>query len=114
MKIGIIGAMQMEVDALQAAMEQPVSETVSGGGLLSLEADGSVSAVREAISGVPGVRRVTHNTGRSYTVAYDPEVDVRRGVFRALAKADCPILMMNTGGLSLEESFLSLTEGGNS
>lgn len=30
MKIGIIGAMQIEVDALQAAMEHPVSETVSG------------------------------------------------------------------------------------
>ena len=30
MKIGIIGAMQMEVDALQAAMESPASETVSG------------------------------------------------------------------------------------
>ena len=30
MRIGIIGAMQMEVDALQAAMESPASETVSG------------------------------------------------------------------------------------
>ena len=30
MRIGIIGAMQMEVDALQAAMQQPVRETVSG------------------------------------------------------------------------------------
>ena len=30
MKIGIIGAMQMEVDALQAAMESPASESVSG------------------------------------------------------------------------------------
>ena len=30
MKIGIIGAMQMEVDALQAAMESPASETISG------------------------------------------------------------------------------------
>lgn len=30
MRIGIIGAMQMEVDALQAAMESPASVTVSG------------------------------------------------------------------------------------
>ena len=30
MRIGIIGAMQMEVDALQAAMESPASETISG------------------------------------------------------------------------------------
>ena len=89
-----------------------LSETVSGGGMLSLEVEGSVSAVRDAISSVSGVRRVTHNAGNSYTVSYDPEADIRRGVFRALAKADCPILMMNIGGLSLEESFLSLTKGG--
>lgn len=89
-----------------------LSETVSGGGMLSLEVEGSVSAVRDAISSVSGVRRVTHNAGNSYTVSYDSEADIRRGVFRALAKADCPILMMNIGGLSLEESFLSLTKGG--
>jgi len=89
-----------------------LSETVSGGGMLSLEVEGSVSTVRDAIATVYGVRRVAHNVGQSYTVAYDPAIDIRRGVFRALAKADCPILMMNIGGLSLEESFLSLTEGG--
>ena len=91
-----------------------LSEAVSGGGMLSLEADGSVSAVREALAAVEGVRRVTHNAGLSYTVYYDPQADIRRGVFRALAKADCPILSMNIGGLSLEESFLKLTEGGES
>ena len=34
------------------------------------------------------------------------------GVFYALAKANCPILSMRSGGLTLEESFLRLTEGG--
>ena len=49
----------------------------------------------------------------SYTVSFDTDTDVRRGVFKALARADCPILSMTTGGLTLEESFLKLTEGGD-
>lgn len=89
-----------------------LSEVISGSGMLTLEAEGSVSTVRAAVGAVSGVRRVTHESGNNYTVSYDSGVDVRRGIFRALAKADCPILTMTTGGLSLEESFLRLTEGG--
>ena len=89
-----------------------LSEVINGSGTLTLEAEGSVNTVRAAVGGVSGVRRVTHNSGNHYTVSYDSGVDVRRGVFRALAKADCPILTMTAGGLSLEESFLKLTEGG--
>ena len=89
-----------------------LSEVINGTGMLSLEVEGSVSAVRAALSSVDGVRRVTHNSGSSYTVSYDTDTDVRRGIFRACAKADCPILSMTAGGLSLEESFLRLTEGG--
>ena len=90
-----------------------LSEVINGTGMLSLEVDGSISAVKNAISSVDGVRRVTHNSGSGYTVSYDTDVDVRRGIFRACAKADCPILSMTAGGLSLEESFLKLTEGGD-
>lgn len=89
-----------------------LSEVINGTGLLTLEVEGSVSAVRSAIGDVSGVRKVTHTTGSSYTVSYDSETDVRRGIFRACAKADCPILSMTPGGLTLEESFLKLTEGG--
>jgi len=94
------------------AATDKISETVSGEGMLALEVDGSASAVREAIGSVTGVKRVTKGAGMSYTVEYDSDVDVRRGIFNALAKANCPILMMRQGGLSLEESFLKLTEGG--
>ena len=45
-------------------------------------------------------------------VYYDPEVDIRKAVFKAMAKADCPILEMYTGGMSLEETFLKLPERG--
>ena len=90
-----------------------LSETISGGGMLVMEIDGAPSAVKTALSSVEGVRKVSCDAGRTYTVSYDSEIDVRRAVFRALAKADCPILSMNVGGLSLEESFLRLTQGGD-
>ena len=89
-----------------------LSEVISGGGMLSLEIEGTPNAVREALSAVEGVRKVTHGAGLNYTVYYDSGADVRRAVFRAMAKANCPILSMNIGGLSLEESFLRLTQGG--
>ena len=93
------------------AKTDELSEAVSGSGVLLLEAEGSASAVRDAVSSVDGVTRVTVK-GRTYTVEYESGRDVRRGIFNALAKAGCPILMMRPGGLTLEESFLKLTEGG--
>ena len=89
-----------------------LSEVISGGGMLALEIEGSPATVREALSSVDGVRKVSRDSGNSYTVYYDSEKDIRRAVFRAMAKADCPILSMSVGGLSLEESFLRLTQGG--
>ena len=59
-----------------------------------------------------GVKRVTKTAGQTYTIEYESGKDVRRGIFNALSKANCPILMMRPGGLTLEESFLKLTEGG--
>ena len=46
---------------------------------------------------------------RDYSVEYKKDTDVRKGIFRALAKAGCPILQMKDAGMSLEEMFLKLT-----
>lgn len=94
------------------AKTEKLSETVSGGSVLILEADGSASAVSDAVSSVEGVKRVTKTAGQTYTIEYESGKDVRRGIFNALSKANCPILMIRPGGLTLEESFLKLTEGG--
>ncbi len=94
------------------AATDKLSEAISGDGMLALEVDGATNAVRDAIDSVEGVKRVTKGAGMSYTVEYESGTDVRRGIFNALAKANCPILMMRQGGLTLEESFLKLTEGG--
>ena len=94
------------------AKTDELSETLSGSGILALEVDGATTTVRNAISSVDGVKRVTKGAGLSYTVEFETGVDIRRGVFNALSKANCPILMMRPGGMTPEESFLKLTEGG--
>ena len=94
------------------AAADKLGEAVGSNGILTLEVDGSANTVREAIGSVAGVKRVSKSAGQNYTVEYDVNVDVRRGIFNALAKAGCPILMLRTGGLTLEEIFLKLTEGG--
>ena len=100
----------------QIVADSPIdklSEVISGTGMLTLEIEGGVGTVKNALGSVDGVRRVMHHSGNSYTVSFDTDTDVRRGVFKALARADCPILSMTTGGLTLEESFLKQTEGGD-
>lgn len=91
---------------------------------LLLTVEGASASVISAISSVDGVTKVRRGDRESenvcdYSVEYKKEVDVRAGVFRALAKAGCPILQMKDAGMSLEEMFLKLTtptyddKGGN-
>lgn len=107
-RIVMISSGRIVADAATDAL----SEEVSGGGILMMEVEGSTAVVRDAIGAVEGVKRVTKGGGMNYTVEYESGADVRRGIFSALSKANCPILMMRPGGMSLEESFLKLTEGG--
>ena len=107
-RIVMISSGRIVADAATDAL----SEEVSGGGILMMEVEGSTAVVRDAIGAVEGVKRVTKGNGMNYTVEYESGADVRRGIFNALSKANCPILMMRPGGMSLEESFLKLTEGG--
>ena len=95
------------------AKTDELSTVLSGQGQLLLEVEGSSSAVSSAINDVYGVKRVNSLGNNRYAVDYDNTIDIRKGVFRALAKADCPILEMKNGGMTLEESFLHLTENSN-
>ena len=81
---------------------------------LLLTVEGNSASVISAISSVDGVTKVRRGDRQSedicdYSVEYKKDTDIRRGVFRALAKAGCPILQMRDAGLSLEEMFLKLT-----
>ncbi|MBQ2825355.1 MAG: ATP-binding cassette domain-containing protein [Clostridia bacterium] len=81
---------------------------------LLLTVEGNSATVISAISEVNGVTKVRRSGRQSedicdYSVEYKKDVDVRASVFRALAKAGCPILQMKDAGMSLEEMFLTLT-----
>lgn len=91
------------------AKTNELGSVLSGQGQLLLEVEGSASTVSSAINNVFGVKKVTQTSPNRYAVDYDNNVDIRKGVFHALSKADCVILEMRSGGLTLEESFLRLT-----
>ncbi|MBQ7965705.1 MAG: ATP-binding cassette domain-containing protein [Ruminococcus sp.] len=101
------------------AKTDELSTALSGKGQLLLEVEGSASTVSNAINEVYGVKKVSVTGTNRYAVDYDNNVDIRKGVFNALVKAQCTILEMKNGGLTLEESFLKLTsenqraKGGN-
>ncbi|MBQ1977713.1 MAG: ATP-binding cassette domain-containing protein [Ruminococcus sp.] len=81
---------------------------------LSVTVEGTASTVLSILGDVDGVTKVRRQMQEKdnvyqYIVDYKKEADIRRGVFRALAKADCPILEMKDSGMSLEESYLQLT-----
>lgn len=81
---------------------------------LSVTVEGSASTVLSILGDVDGVTKVRRNIQEKdnvyqYIVDYKKTADIRRGVFRALAKADCPILDMQNADMSLEEAYLQLT-----
>ena len=76
MRIGIIGAMQMEVDALQAAMNQPVSESVSGITFVR----GSIGR-HEIIAAVCGIGKVfAAMCAQTMILRYQPQGIINIGV----------------------------------
>lgn len=96
------------------AKTEELSTAVSGEEKLSLEIEGASADVISAIKKIPSVIRATKvktlrdNTAK-YLVEYEKGVDVRRDVFSAMARIDCPILNMQSGNETLEDMFLKLT-----
>lgn len=109
-RIVVISNGQLTADAKTDELSNITADTKK----LSLTVDGTSATVLSVLGDVDGVtkvRRVSQesDTVYQYAVEYKKDKDIRRGVFRALAKADCPILEMKDAGMSLEESFLQLT-----
>lgn len=79
-----------------------------------LNVEGSKTTVTNALKDVPDVRSV--QVGREvsdgvyeYMVEANENVDVRRRLFYAMAGISCPVVLMQSADLSLEEAFLKLT-----
>ena len=75
---------------------------------------GHEAEVLEILSSVPGVKSVaslgSFEPGScDFRVDAEENVDVRRGIFHALARAERPLVGMRIANLTLEEVFLKLT-----
>ena len=96
------------------AKTEELSTAVSGEEKLSLEIEGASADIISAIKKIPAVIRANKvktmrdNTAK-YMVEYEKGVDIRRDVFSAMARIDCPILDMQSGNETLEDMFLKLT-----
>ena len=91
-----------------------LSSAITGKSTLTLEVEGSTSAVTSALNTVDGVQKVSVERQNSqdsnvYSVQHESGVDIRKDVFNVMAKNNLPILSMNEGGMSLEEAYLRLT-----
>ena len=91
-----------------------LSSAITGKSTLTVEVEGSTSAVTSAINTVSGVTKVSVERQNAdncnvYTVEHESGTDIRKGVFNVMAKNNMPILSMNEGGMSLEEAYLRLT-----
>ena len=95
------------------AKTSELASSISGEQKLALEIEGSQSTILNGLKNIPGVLRVkklrdvSEIAGR-YVVEYKNGVDIRREVFNAMARNNCPILNMQSGNETLEESFLQL------
>ena len=82
MKIGIIGAMQIEVDALQAAMPDAVRETVSGITFVS----GTIHG-HEVVASVCGIGKVfAALCAQTMILKYNPDAIINIGVAGSVSK----------------------------
>lgn len=95
------------------AKTSELSSSISGEQKLAVEIEGSQSTILNSLKNIPGVLRVKklRDTGAQssrYIIEYQNGLDIRREVFNSMARNNCPILNMQSGNETLEESFLKL------
>jgi ABC-2 type transport system ATP-binding protein len=91
-----------------------LAKRILGGSHILLRMDASETEISKALAKVPSIKRLefreSQESGTVEALAEAAEdTDIRRDLFRALAAADIPILMMRSQDMSLEEIFLNLT-----
>jgi ABC-2 type transport system ATP-binding protein len=91
-----------------------LARRILGGSHIQLRLDATEIAARETLGKVASVKKLDFRESLEAgaveaVVEAGEDEDIRRELFRALAAADIPILMMRPLDLSLEDIFLSLT-----
>ena len=81
---------------------------------LSLAVEGNAGEISSELNRIPEVLRVkrveSDKKVSRFTIDYKAEADVRRSVFNAMARINCPIIEMRSGDESLEDMYLRLIE----
>ncbi len=91
-----------------------LTASAEGRRMITFDVRGDLGAVKQVLGELTGALavRAEHGLGGCVRVQVETEanVDLRDDIFRLFAKADLPIVEMNTNDVSLEEVFLRLTE----
>jgi ABC-2 type transport system ATP-binding protein len=81
---------------------------------LSLAVEGNAGEISSELNKIPEVLRVkrveSDKKVSRFTLDYKAEAGVRRSVFNAMARINCPIIEMRSGDESLEDMYLRLIE----
>ncbi len=99
-----------------AAVDTPenLSKGLGGSSRLSITIAGPKASIVSSLKEIYGIKYVDVGAQRekdafTYIVEADKDVDVRRPIFYAMARAGYPILELKSLSMSLEEIFLQLT-----
>ena len=92
-----------------------LSALITGDRKLSVRVAGPQDMVRKILRGIDGVQYAdvtvqAEKGSYDFLVEAKPNVDIRKPMFMALAKAGYPILQLKSMDLSLEDIFLKLVE----
>lgn len=93
-----------------------LSHSLSADHKLTVQIEGPAKEVQALLSGIPDmvevhINRTIDKTVTEYELNAKEGADVRREVFKRMAERNCPILLMRSSELTLEEIFLKLTTG---
>ncbi len=97
------------------AKTDELSKSLGKSQKLSLTIEGNSADILAEIKKIPGVQKyvklrdISEKTAE-YSVEYGTDNDIRREVFSAMVRINCPILEMKSGNESLEDMFLKLTQ----
>lgn len=91
-----------------------LSKLMLGSNVLDLTVKGEKAMLKEIFHALPGVEQVEVNNSvvpgcMDITLKSPQDVDVREEVFFKLSDCKCPIMMMKSSNMSLEDVFLELT-----
>ena len=95
-----------------------LAKSVSKEQKLAIVAEGSSADITNEIKKIPEVVRVNKlqdmgDGSAKYMIDFEHGADIRREVFTAMSRIDCPILDMQSGDETLEGMFLKLTTQAN-